>query len=288
MKTCVQCGKEFAESHGRQKICSSACRRERTHHYYQMRVADRKPKTCGVCGEEIVDRSYAADFCLECSRRRNNDRARERQKERYSTDKEYRERCREWHRERDRERTAIDPEYVRAKRERERKRREKTREAKPAKPCAVCGAAFVPRNRTYVVCSAECRKVRDRDHARRYARQKDRKPPTCKTCPVCGGEFPANRNQVYCSKACRNAETNRRQREKYAADKAYRERMLGMQAARRDASFYDRRQVRRRRVRWQEATAAKRRIALSFALKVASLKQGDDGGDESRTGTRAT
>jgi len=69
--------------------------------------------------------------------------------------------------------------------------------------CVECGKFFGTDNKRCVVCSEECRKIRNRRNSKnRWSQYKEERKLT-KKCEYCGKQFKTARvNQRYCTKEC--------------------------------------------------------------------------------------
>lgn len=94
--------------------------------------------------------------------------------------------------------------------------------------CVICGKEFMPKIRTNVCCSEECKKEREKQKSKEWYRVnvKEKKPEKG-ICVVCGKKFAQKKvTQKCCSDECRHTLTIQRQnayfKEKYAREKAER------------------------------------------------------------------
>lgn len=69
--------------------------------------------------------------------------------------------------------------------------------------CVECGKFFGTDNKRCVLCSAECKKIRNRRNSAENWRKNRNKREQTKKCEYCGKQFTTYRdNQRYCTKEC--------------------------------------------------------------------------------------
>lgn len=188
MKTCPECGKEYAGGREEKVYCSEVCRKKAEQRRYQQNRKQRQPQkqpitvVCLNCGEQFVSaaKGRKAEFCSTyCKEAHRREIKKQQPTGRYcltcgnelsSRSKEYCFDC------------INNPEVYTGKIE--------------ARPCVVCGNVFRPKIDSSVCCSSLC--------ASKYGailNAAGGDTSTIKTCVVCGIEFhplATHKNQKTC------------------------------------------------------------------------------------------
>jgi endogenous inhibitor of DNA gyrase (YacG/DUF329 family) len=196
-KKCENCGNEFETNRLEQRFCCPKC--EIHHREFIVKSAFKErlqntPKVCPICHKSFTcKKSLKQKFCSILCRKTFRRIHREKLKERTKVCKQ----C-------GTEFTTIIARKIFCSRhcacEWSHDQRIRTTEIGIKKMCINCGKEFIAMAISNVACP-ECRKLKGRPWMH--------KPLIKKTCKECGKEFETSRDKLFCSRRCKEIDTNR-------------------------------------------------------------------------------